>query len=73
MNIKELKANKKNRNLVLYLRNVGRMYRAGFVSSKELKTDCTWISSGLVNILPTHPTAINRNNRSMNIFGSIGS
>jgi hypothetical protein len=38
MNIKELKANKKNRNLVLYLRKVGRIYRAGFVS-KELKTD----------------------------------
>jgi hypothetical protein len=39
MNIKKLKANKKNRNLVLYLRKVGRIYRAGFVSSKELKTD----------------------------------
>jgi hypothetical protein len=39
MNIKELKANKKNRNLVLYLRKVVESYRAGFVSSKELKTD----------------------------------
>ena len=39
MNIKELKANKKNRNLALYLRKVVESYRAGFVSSKELKTD----------------------------------
>jgi transposase len=39
MNIKELKRNKKNRNLVLYLRKVVESYRAGFVSSKELKTD----------------------------------
>jgi hypothetical protein len=39
MNIKELKASKKNRNLALYLRKVVESYRAGFVSSKELKTD----------------------------------
>ncbi len=39
MNIKELRRNKKNRNLVLYLRKVVESYRAGFVSSKELKTD----------------------------------
>ena len=39
MNIKELKVNKKNRNLVLYLRKVVESYRSGFVSSKELKTD----------------------------------
>jgi len=39
MNIKELKRNKKNRNLVLYLRKVVESYRAGFLSSKELKTD----------------------------------
>ncbi len=39
MNIKELKRNKKNRNLILYLRKVVESYRAGFVSSKELKTD----------------------------------
>jgi hypothetical protein len=38
MNIKELKASKKNRNLALYLRKVVESYRAGFVSSKELKT-----------------------------------
>ena len=39
MNINELKGNKKNRNLVLYLRKVVESYRSGFVSSKELKTD----------------------------------
>ena len=39
MNIKELKRNKKNRNLVLYLRKVVESYRAGFVSSKELRTE----------------------------------
>ena len=39
MDIKELKRNKKNRNLVLYLRKVVESYRAGFVSSKELKTE----------------------------------
>ena len=39
MNIKELKRNKKNRNLVLYLRKVVESYRAGLVSSKELKTE----------------------------------
>jgi hypothetical protein len=39
MNIKELKASKKNRNLALYLRKVVESYRSGFVPSKELKTD----------------------------------
>ena len=39
MDIKELKGNKKNCNLVLYLRKVVESYRAGFVSSKELKAD----------------------------------
>ena len=34
-----MKENKKNRNLALYLRKVIESYRAGLVSSKELKTD----------------------------------
>jgi hypothetical protein len=72
MNIKELKANKKNRNLVLYLRKVVESYRAGFVSSKELKTDLHMDFKRVqYGILSTHPTTINSNNRSMNVFCGI--
>ena len=41
MNINELKRNKKNRNLILYLRKVVESYRAGFGSNGELRPKST--------------------------------